>query len=210
MTKDVGASYDAMAELYATVNLGDLDRDTPDRGWLDRFAEQAASRDGLVADLGCGPGHVVSYLTGLGLTVTGYDISPGQLAQARAAFPDLPFRLADISALDIADETLGGIVSRYSLIHMDPSRIGQVFDEWFRVLQPGAPALVSFFASSTPEAHGTPFDHAVVTAHELFPGTITTQLRDAGFDRIEVGLRGPLEGERLLDHGTILARKCDS
>ena len=76
-----------------------------------------------------------------------------------------------------------------------------------RVLQPGAPVLLSFFASSSAEAHGSPFDHAVVTAYELFPATIARQLRDAGFAEVEFGVCDPPAGARPLDQGTVLARK---
>ncbi len=206
MTDEVRDSDDAMAELYATLALGDLDRATPDRDWLASFAELATSRNGAVADLGCGPGHVVNHLTELGLAAIGYDVSPGQIAEARRAFPHSQFHVADLTALDIADDSLSGIVARYSLIHMLPTQLGCVFGGWLRLLEPGAPVLVSFFASSSVEAHGSPFDHAVVTAYELFPATIARQLQEAGFEGVGVGIRGPLDRERPLDHGTVLAR----
>lgn len=205
MTDDVRGSYDAVAELYARIALDDLDRDTPDRTLLATFAQLAAHSTGAVADLGCGPGHVVNHLSELGLAVVGYDISPGQIAQARHAFPDSQFHVGDLAALDTADSSLGGIVARYSLIHMLPIRLDQIFDEWRRVLEPEAPVLVSFFASSSAEAHGSRFDHAVTTAYELFPATIARQLQEAGFGGIEVTIRNPLDHERPLDHGTILA-----
>jgi SAM-dependent methyltransferase len=206
MTDEVRDSYDAMAEEYAALFLGDLDRDTDARGWLAVFAKLAAPRNGPVVDLGCGPGHVVNFLSELGLTAIGYDLSPGQIAQARNAFPDSQFHVADLASLDNADSSIGGIISRYSLIHMLPSRLSDVFEEWMRVLEPGAPVLVSFFGSSSAEAHGTPFDHKVVTAHELFPATIAQQLQDAGFTDVEIGIRPPPEGGRPFDQGTVLAR----
>ncbi len=157
--------------------------------------------------LDAGPATFVNHLSELGLTAVGYDISPNQIAEARNTFPDSQFHVGDLAALDNPDSSLGGIVARYSLIHMAPSRLGDVFEEWMRVLEPGAPVLVSFFASSSAGAHGTPFDHAVVTAYELFPATIARQLQDVGFTDVEVGICDPTEGARPLDHGTVLARK---
>lgn len=196
-----------MAELYASLFLRELDGDINLRGWLAAFAKLAAPQKGPVADLGCGPGHIVNHLSGLGLTAVGYDISPGQIAQARDAFPDLQFHVGDLTALDYTDSSLGGIVSRHSLIHMLPSRFNDVFEEWMRALKPGAPVLVSFFGSLSAEAHGTPFDHKVVTAYELFPATIAQQLQDAGFTDVEIGTRPPPKGGRPFDQGTVLARK---
>ncbi len=209
MTDEVRDSYDGMATLYAELFLDDLERDTNPRDWLAVFAELAALRNGPVADLGCGPGHVVDHLTELGLSAVGYDLSPGQIAEARNAFPDSQFHVGDLAALDVADASLGGVVSRYSLIHMLPSRLGDVFEEWMRVLEPGAPVLVSFFGSLTADSHGTPFDHAVVTAYELFPATIARLLHDAGFIDAEIGVRDPPDGGRPFDQGTVLARKPD-
>lgn len=79
-----------------------------------------------VADLGCGPSRVVNHLFELGLAVVGCDLSPGQISQAWSAFPDLRFHVGDLAALDVADFSLGGIVTRYLLIHMLPSRLGDV------------------------------------------------------------------------------------
>ncbi len=207
MTDEVRASYDGMARRYAELFLDDLDRDTNARGWLAAFAELAARRTGPVADLGCGPGHVVDHLTRLGLTVVGYDLSPGQIAEARQAFPDLSFDVGDLASLDDGNSSLGGIVARYSLIHVPPTRLGEVFVEWMRVLEPDAPVLVSFFGSKSAETHGTPFDHRVVTAYELFPPTIARQLHDAGFIDAEIGVHPSPAGGRPFDQATVLARK---
>ncbi len=187
--------------------LNDLDRDANARHWLDVFAELATPLAGTVLDLGCGPGHVVDHLSRLGLTVVGQDLSPGQIAQARTAFAGMQFRVGDLTALEEPDASIAGIVSRYSLIHLDPSYLDVVFEEWMRVLQPGAPVLVSFFGSLSVEGHGTPFDHKVVTAHELFPATIAGQLGDAGFTDVEIGVLPPPDGMRPFDQATVLARK---
>ncbi len=210
MADEVRDSYDAMSKLYAELFLNGLDGDTNAREWLAKFATGAATQSGPVADLGCGPGPVVHHLSELGLAAVGYDISPGQIKEARQAFPQSEFHVGDLGALDIADSSLGGIVSRYSLIHMVPSLISGVLEEWMRVLEPGAPVLVSFFGAVTEDAHGTAFDHKVVTAYALFPATIAQELRDAGFTQIEVGVVPPPEGGRPLDQATLMAHKPGS
>ena len=101
-------------------------------------------------------------------------------------------------------------MSRYSIIHLHPSRLGDVFGEWVRVLEPRAPVLVSFFGSTSAGSHGRPFDHKVVTAYELFPGTVAQQLRDAGLTEVEVGVLPPPDGGRPFDQATVLARKPGS
>lgn len=204
---EISGSYDAIAELYASLNLDALDHDANARDWLGAFAALAALRRGFVADLGCGPGHVVHHLSELGLSVVGYDLSEGQIAQARASFPDCDFHVGNLTALDVADSSIGGIVSRYSIIHLDPSVLGDVFAEWMRVLEPGAPVLVSFFGSLSAETHGTPFDHRVATAYELFPDAVGQQLQHAGFVDIDIGTRPTADGVRPFDQATILAAR---
>lgn len=209
MTDPVRDAYDSNAELYASLFLHELDGDRQSTSWLAAFAELAARQPGPIVDLGCGPGSVVNHLHKLGLTATGIDVSPGQIAQARLAFPDLQFEVGDLQTLEFADSSLGGIVSRHSLIHLQPSDLDGVFAEWFRALEPGAPVFVSFFGSRSPDAHGRPFDHKVVTAYEFFPTTIATQLRDAGLADVEVEAIPIPEGGRPFDHVTMLARTPD-
>jgi SAM-dependent methyltransferase len=194
-----------MAELYAALFLDDVRRDENAEHWLARFAERASLHDGVVADLGCGPGHVTDHLTKLGLDVIGSDLSPGQIEQARLAFPDRRFSVGDMTRLDDADDSLAGIVARYSIIHLPPTCLVDLFVEWSRVLRPGAPLLISFFGSMSADAHGTPFDHRVVTAYELRPATIARHLTDASFVDVEVHTLPPVAGERPFDQATVLA-----
>lgn len=208
MTVDVVRdSYDAKAEVYTDFALGDLDRVRGDRDWLASFAELARPLGGQVADLGCGPGHIVNHLTTLGLEAFGCDFSPAMIAEAQRIFPDLDFQIGNLRDLDVDGSCLAGIVSRYSLIHISPEELGRIFSEWFRVLVPQAPLLISFFASPSAETHGKPFDHAIAKAYALFPATVVAELEQAGFVECKIGVRDPLDGERPLDHGTILAEK---
>ena len=47
-------------------------------------------------------------------------------------------------ALDVADETWGGIAAFYSLVHMSRPEIGQAIREMYRVLRPHGLALLAF------------------------------------------------------------------
>jgi hypothetical protein len=75
-------------------------------------------------------------------------------------------------------------------------------------MAPGAPGLLSFFAADSSADHGRPFDHAVTTAFQICPQVVERQLSDVGLGVVRRGIRPPIEGERLLDHGTILFQKA--
>ncbi|MEM7325822.1 MAG: class I SAM-dependent methyltransferase [Actinomycetota bacterium] len=207
MTDPVRAAYDTMAERYAALFLHELDRDSQTLEALAAFAEAAAGQTGPVMDLGCGPGGAVDHLRQRGLSVFGVDASPGQIAQARMAFPERHFAVGDLTALGVPDASLGGIVAKYSIIHLPPADLPAVFGEWHRALAPGAPVLVSFFGSRSGDNHGRPFDHRVITAYELFPDTVADLLRGAGFRTVRVEASPIPEGGRPFDHTTVLAGK---
>ena len=81
----VRAAYDAVAATYAE-RLGDeLDRKPFDRWLLDRVAVLAGGLP--VVDVGTGPGHVAAYLAAAGADVTGVDLSPAMVEEARAPVP---------------------------------------------------------------------------------------------------------------------------
>src|SRR5688572_8231974 len=129
-------SYDRLAETYSQRIADELAHKPFDRELLDRFAD--LSRDlGPVLDLGCGPGHVASYLTSQGLDVIGVDLSNGMVAEARRRYPGLQFEQG--SMLDLQRfRGRGGIVALYSIIHIPAENQTAMFRHWRDVLVPGA------------------------------------------------------------------------
>lgn len=204
MSDPVADAYDANAALYASMFLRELDNDDQSRRGLADFAE-AVPRGGLVFDVGCGPGSTVDHLVGVGVDVVGIDVSRGQIEQARLAFPDHRFEVGELTSLDVADASLGGLVSRYSIIHLDPGSLPAVFVEWRRALADGAPLFLSFFGARTPAGHAEPFDHKVVTAFALWPAAIERQLAAAGFDVVKVEATPLPPGGRPYDHVVMVA-----
>jgi SAM-dependent methyltransferase len=143
LSDSVSDSYDAAARAYAEHLFDELAHKPLDRHLLNRFAEDTANR-GLVADLGCGPGHVAKYLRDHGVTVTGIDLSPGMVERARELCPGIEFSTGDMRALKFADESLAGIVSFYSIVHFNAAEIEVVARECRRVMHAGALLLMAF------------------------------------------------------------------
>lgn len=138
-------SYDAVAAFYAEWIRDELAAKPLDRALLGGFAElvQAAGA-GPVADIGCGPGRVTAHLNSLGLTVFGSDLSAQMVAVARRSYPDLRFDEGSMTALDVKDGVLGGIVAWYSIIHIPEELLPEVFAEFHRVLAPGGYVQLAF------------------------------------------------------------------
>ncbi|MCP3800874.1 class I SAM-dependent methyltransferase [Allokutzneria sp. A3M-2-11 16] len=133
-------SYDLVANRYAVELRDELRRKPLDRAMLDAFAE--ITEGGLVADLGCGPGHVAAYLADRGLRTVGMDLSPAMCANA-----SVPTCAADLTALPIRPGALAGLVCLYAVIHLGPAQRAAAYEEFARVLRPGGHALISFHTS---------------------------------------------------------------
>lgn len=112
-----------------------------DRMILDKFAGNFGSRS-IVCDVGCGPGHITRYLFDKGLNVFGIDISERCVEIARRENPKIRFQVMDMARLDLADESIAGIVSLYSIIHTPKRLVNVLFSEFNRVLRSGGKILV--------------------------------------------------------------------
>ncbi|MGA4837830.1 methyltransferase domain-containing protein [Streptomyces sp. G45] len=137
-------SYDTIAVDYAQQVTKPAELDPVSRALLAAFAEVVAEAGrGPVVDVGCGPGHVTAHLAALGVPVSGVDLSPKMVEQARRAYPHLDFAVGTNTALDAADATLGGVLAYYSTHHTPPDHLPAVFREFHRVLAPGGWLMVA-------------------------------------------------------------------
>ncbi|MEV7778055.1 class I SAM-dependent methyltransferase [Kitasatospora sp. NPDC088351] len=139
------SSYDGIADDYAARVTTLFAEDRVGRPMLAGFAELVEAYGGQpVADLGCGPGHVTAHLAALGAAVFGVDLSPRMVEIARRTYPDLRFEVGSMTALDLPDGGLGGIVAWWSIVHTPPEVLPVVFAEFRRVLAVGGHLLVGF------------------------------------------------------------------
>ena len=174
-------SYDRVAGPYAEQISDELSGKPLDRQLLDRLAESVGGI-GPICDLGCGPGQVARYLHAQGVEVCGVDLSAGMVKQARRLNPGIPFMQGDMLALDIADETWGGIAAFYSLIHVPRAELGQAAREMYRVLRPSGLSLVAFHIGDETKHLEDWFGEPVSVDFFFFrPQEIKERLSGAGF-----------------------------
>ena len=129
-------SYNLAAEKYFEDFKDEMKQKEYDREFLDEFATHFDSTS-VICDVGCGPGHITRYIHDKGLNIFGVDISEKCVEVARRENPGMRFRVMDMADLDLADESVDGIISFYSIIHT-PKRFQPVlFREFNRVLKMG-------------------------------------------------------------------------
>jgi SAM-dependent methyltransferase len=195
---DTRTSYDTVASSYAELLRDGLAGYPYLRGALAVFAELVhAAGGGPVADVGCGPGHVTAHLQGLGVDAFGIDLSPGMIDVARREHPGLRFEVGTMTDLDLPAASVAGLLAWWSLIHVPDDVIGAVFDQFHRVLRPGAPLVLGFHTGDETrlklEGYG---GHPMkVHVHRRPPGRMRDWLRDAGF-AVEAETRLDPDGSR--------------
>jgi SAM-dependent methyltransferase len=107
----------------------------------DQFFDLLPPAGRRTLDLGCGEGRVSRDLARLGHRVVGVDLSPALVDAARAADPDLEFRVADAAALPFGDAEFDCVVAFMSL--QDVEDLDGSVREAARVLEPGGRLCVA-------------------------------------------------------------------
>ncbi|MEU9569340.1 class I SAM-dependent methyltransferase [Streptomyces massasporeus] len=197
------ASYDAIAEAYTAEHPDSLAGRPLERALLTAFVElvrePGVPGNPPVADVGSGPGYVTARLHEAGLPVFGVDASPRMVALARRAHPGLRFHVGSMTALDLPDETLGGIVALYSIIHVPDDHLPAAFAEFRRVLLPGAPVLLGFQSGDEDGHQRLTERYGQEIALDYYwrtPDTVAAHLAAAGLELHARVLREPCPGEK--------------
>jgi SAM-dependent methyltransferase len=115
------------------------------------------------------------------LTAFGVDLSPKMIEIARRTHPHLRFDVGSMTALDLADGELGGIVAWWSIFHTPPDVLPVVFSEFHRTLAPGGHLLAGFHVGDELLRPERSYGHPVTyDAYLLRPERITELLGEAG------------------------------
>ena len=203
------AAYDLVAQDYADLLRDELAAKPVDLAMLGAFAGHvAAGGAGPVADLGCGPGRVAGHLAGLGMDVSGIDLSRGMVEVARREHPGIAFEVASMTALPFADASLAGALAWYSIIHTPDERQPELFAEFARVVRPGGWLLLAFQvgvdAVHLTHAYGHDID---LHTRRQQPDRVRARLDSAGFEPFAELIRQPVAPEKS-PQAYVLARRA--
>jgi SAM-dependent methyltransferase len=204
---EVGASYDAMAPQYAELFDDDLARNLSDRELLDEFAASLTA-PGPVCDLGCGPGHVATYLAGHGLDAIGIDLSPAMVEIARRLHPGVAFEQGDLRDLGAGGPRFAGVAAYYSLIHLRRQDLPGGLAAIGAGLLPGG-VLVAILHEGTGEIHVDDWrgEDVDISASFFTEAELRRALEAAGFTVERLRSRPPYEWELQHDKLQVQARK---
>jgi ubiquinone/menaquinone biosynthesis C-methylase UbiE len=145
-----------------------------------------------VLDVACGPGLVACTLAGVARHVTGIDLTPAMIEQARArqqsrGLTNLTWLVGDAVPLPFPTAAFSVVVTRYSVHHfLDPRA---VLAEMVRVCSPGGRvAVIDVFTSSPEQAEAYNRveklrDPSHVRALSL--GELTALVHDAGLRNVQ-------------------------
>jgi len=123
MTKSWDATtYDA-AHAYVFTLAADM---------IDFLAPAPGER---ILDVGCGTAHLTAKIANAGATVIGVDSSPDMVARAKATYPHLDLRVADVTALQIDGPPFDAVFSN-AVLHW-VKQADAAAASMFRALRPG-------------------------------------------------------------------------
>jgi len=155
INEETREAFNLAAERYYELFKDEMKQKEYDRVILDKFAGNFDS-ESIIYDMGCGPGHITRYLSDKGLHVVGIDISEKCIQIARRENPKMRFRVMDMTRLDLADKSIDGIISFYSIIHTPKRLMNILFYEFNRVLKRGGQILIVVKKGIRPDLHGHP------------------------------------------------------
>jgi ubiquinone/menaquinone biosynthesis C-methylase UbiE len=113
----------------------------------------------------------------------GVDLSPKMVDIARRDYPNLRFEVGTMTDLDLADQSVAGVLAFWSVIHVPDQAVPAVFDEFRRVLRRGGPLLVGFHVGEGTRhtSEGYTGRAINVDSHHRQPEQVARWLREAWF-----------------------------
>jgi cyclopropane fatty-acyl-phospholipid synthase-like methyltransferase len=140
----VQEGYDSLGGRFRDWNSGSDEA----RSWFMDEILQRLPAGADVLELGCGWGPAAAIL-GDGRSYTGVDLSSEQLTIARERLPGVTFVHADLTRLELPEESLDAVVAFYVFNHVPRAEQAPTFERIFGWLRPGGRFMASLGAGNT-------------------------------------------------------------
>jgi uncharacterized protein YceH (UPF0502 family) len=188
----VRAAYAAVAASYAEQLCDEL-ASLPFESWLLRRVVELS--DGApVIEVGTGPGHVAAFLAEAGANVTGLDLTPEMVDEARRRYPGVNYQVGDLRRLmrPNTHDGWGAVLAWYSLIHLAASELPPAIDSLARPLRPNGWLVLALHAGAEIRTITDWFGHEVELDFVLHGAAeVVSIVEQAGLRDIEWYHRGP-------------------
>lgn len=146
---DDPSATETNVESFSTDGMVDHYTDRTELGFFEEERE-AISRyftdgDARILDVGCGTGRTTYPLHEWGFDVVGIDISGRMIERARSLFPDVRFRVDDVTDLEFEDDAFDyALFAHNGIDYVHPvSERRRAFEELARVIEPGGVLVFS-------------------------------------------------------------------
>lgn len=121
--------------LFAQAEQGQL-------GYYENIFPRHLHREGKVLEAGSGLGQFVIALRKRGFDAEGVDYATETIKFLNKQYPDIPFRVGDVTKLDVADGYYSGYISLGVMEHIE-SGPQSFLKEAHRIIRPGGIACIS-------------------------------------------------------------------
>lgn len=154
----VESGYEFMADWYLQWVTSQV---SPRGRYTDKVLEHAPPKP-IILELGCGPGvPITRMLLDKGARVVANDISPKQVAMAKARCPEAELHTGDMTALTFEPASFGGAVSFYAIFHLPREEQKAMLSKIYGWMRPGAVFALNFATVDEEEIHGEFLGHGM-------------------------------------------------
>ncbi|MFW5832155.1 MAG: class I SAM-dependent methyltransferase [Prolixibacteraceae bacterium] len=137
-------------------------------------------------ELGCGTGHWTKFFLQQGFQVTATDISEAMLNLAKEKELNAVFKKADAENLPFENNTFEAVAAVTMIEFVENQE--KVFDEMYRVLQPGGRLVLGCLNAASVLAENSAQDPVFKEAQFLAPEQLREKLNRFGNPRFEYGV----------------------
>ena len=144
------------------VSFGEVSAHTNEESLQHLIRAAQVSPEDTLLDVACGPGIVACAFAGHVKHVTGVDVTPAMIDQARArqkerGHTNMTWDSANLPPLPYADGSFSRVISRYAFHHfLEPEKVLQ---DMVRVCRPGGRVVVADVYSSEDPAKSMAYNH---------------------------------------------------